>query len=46
MRRKLIGLHASLIKSDDVQDMVYAKDRKPEMGLILAQKVFQTNKIQ
>ncbi len=46
MRRKLIGLNASLIKSDDVQNMVYAKDRKPQMGLVLAQKVFQTNQIQ
>jgi nicotinamidase-related amidase len=43
MRRKLIGLNASLIKSDDVQNMVYAKDRKPQMGLVLAQKVFQKN---
>jgi len=46
MRRKLIGLNVNLIKSDDVQNMVYAKDRKPQMGLVLDQKVFQTNQIQ
>jgi len=43
MRNNLIKSYASLIKSDDVSDMVYGNDRKLEMGFVLAQKVFHRN---
>ncbi len=42
MKLKLIDLNANVIQSDNVLDMVNGRDRTLQMGLVLAQRLYQT----
>ena len=41
MRTKLMNRCSNVITSGDVSDMVNGRDRRPEMAIVLANKVFK-----
>ncbi|CAG2179213.1 unnamed protein product [Oppiella nova] len=44
MRQNLTDNYSSIITADDVNDMVTAYDRRPQMGYVLAKKIWGTHK--